>query len=408
MSEKIKIPMRLVQSMPQYQSRANQALNAEAVDEYAERYKAGEPMGPIQVCGQRHIGLFVVDGHHRFAAMKKAGFGPTTEIEVEVLDSRCDPAVVRWNAAGSNTSHGIRRTRADKRKAVEMVLRDFPMESDVKIASHCGVTRRFVYQMRDEMGIPHSRQSEPAQPEMPQTPLPPPHAEEEKNGNIPIPPPPPPTPQNRTQGDAGQSVPPIPPPQRPQDTPPVPTTPPPPPPSRPETETPQGEENYPWPDGPRPSFAQPEREYKEGAGGHHPWVREKDDTSRYIPPELREFFSRKGELMSVKANLKRIHAQLKAGVEKHDPLWCDIDNGIVEQLGNVIKAVEDCDPLYVCPSCSGLNPGCQLCGNRNGFIGRRQLEIVKKNPALWKYMQRAEKLPPPPMPKEEDTPAAEA
>lgn len=385
MTEKMKVPMRIVQSMAQYQSRAG-GLNMEAVEEYAERYKNGEPMDPIQVCGQRHIAFYVVDGHHRYEAMKRAGFGLNHEIEVEVVDHRTDPAVIRWEAAGSNTSHGIRRTNADKRKAVEMALRDFPKEGDTKIASHCGVDRTFVYKMRDELGIPHPRQADSAQPETPKTPLPPPHSEKPKNVDINISTPPPPPPQNNTQPVPQLPVPPPPP------MPKAPSAPPPPPPTPPAApEEPAKELEIPWPTEKRDSGAQPEREYKEGAGGHRNVSKGTDAKFRYIPDDLKEFWDRRGEVLSLRAKIRDILHVLESGIKRNDPLWSKATQSTLESLKGVLRTVEDCEPLYVCPACGGLNPGCQLCGHRGGFIGREEYEnVVMKDPALMKFMQRQE------------------
>lgn len=398
MTEKMKVPMRIVQSMAQYQSRAG-GLNMEAVEEYAERYKNGEPMDPIQVCGQRHIAFYVVDGHHRYEAMKRAGFGLNHEIEVEVVDHRTDPAVIRWEAAGSNTSHGIRRTRADKRKAVVMCLKDFPLQSNPDIARHCGVSRIFVWSIRKELDIKDVDDGNDAPATQPESVI---------NHALPPPPPPQPTPpkapevvninQNAEVEKAAtpeqkqpQPVPPLPVPPPPP-MPKAPSAPPPPPPTPPSApEEPAKEPEIPWPTEKRDSGAQPEREYKEGAGGHRNVSKGTDAKFRYIPDDLKEFWDRRGEVLSLRAKIRDILHVLESGIKRNDPLWSKATQSTLESLKGVLRTVEDCEPLYVCPACGGLNPGCQLCGHRGGFIGREEYEnVVMKDPALMKFMQRQE------------------
>lgn len=367
MSEIIKVPMRIVQSMQQYQSRADTSLDPKTVEEYAERYRQGLQMDPIQVCGQKHLSLYITDGHHRFEGMKRAGFDPQKEIEVEVVDSRVLPQVVRWNAAGSNTKHGKPRTRADKQKAVEMALSDFPNESDETIAQHCDVDRKTVWNARERLGIPHPQgeQISAVQAAIVQ----------QKS----TPPPPPPTPPQPPEEDGEgrndvvefhNSV------SSPEATPPPPPPPPatpPPPPSRPPLPKPPCQ----WPKPVEPACNQ----------------RLKDEMYRPIPNDLRDFYARRVEVMAVSKNLREIIATLRKGVQEHDPLWACVDAATLTSLESILKAVDECQPRYICPACSGMSPGCQLCAHRGGFIGKEQFEnIVANDPELMSYMKRAARI----------------
>lgn len=57
------------------------------------------------------------------------------------------------HAAGANTAHGLRRTRADKHRAVSLLLRDkeWAARSDREIAQRCGVSARYVSKLRREL-----------------------------------------------------------------------------------------------------------------------------------------------------------------------------------------------------------------------------------------------------------------
>lgn len=51
-------------------------------------------------------------------------------------------------ACGANASHGLRRTNADKRKATEIALREFPDETIRAIAEMVGVSHTYVQNLR--------------------------------------------------------------------------------------------------------------------------------------------------------------------------------------------------------------------------------------------------------------------
>ena len=59
--------------------------------------------------------------------------------------SRQDAA---WAACAANQTHGLRRTNADKRKAVTLALKRHPEMSDQAIADHCGVSRNMAFGVR--------------------------------------------------------------------------------------------------------------------------------------------------------------------------------------------------------------------------------------------------------------------
>ncbi len=67
----------------------------------------------------------------------------------EVQDGTQQEAI--WESLKQNLSHGLRRTNADKRKAVETALTTFPNKSDSEIAKQCGVSQPTASSIRKEL-----------------------------------------------------------------------------------------------------------------------------------------------------------------------------------------------------------------------------------------------------------------
>lgn len=136
--------------LPEYQMR--EKLSASTVTEYAELIQANgskwpfsSPCSIMRVKGE----LILTDGFHRVAAMRKAG---EDQISVVICDGTKTDALKA--ALSANISHGLRRSNADKRRAVEMALADATLQkwSDNKIADLCGVSNHFVASIRGEAG----------------------------------------------------------------------------------------------------------------------------------------------------------------------------------------------------------------------------------------------------------------
>jgi len=127
------------------QSRAE--INEDAVSDYAEAMRAGAQFPPIIVF---HDGTeyFLADGFHRLHATKRAG---KTSIQADVRTGTLRDAM--FFSAGANGDHGARKTNADKRKSVRMLLEDFEWgEMSVNdIAAHCHVSPQLVTAVKLEM-----------------------------------------------------------------------------------------------------------------------------------------------------------------------------------------------------------------------------------------------------------------
>lgn len=127
---------------PGLQTRA--AMNDVTVAEYAEALLAGEVLPPVVVFRDGE-GMWLADGFHRVAAARHAGL---PDVDAIVHDGGRREALL--HAVGANARHGLRRTNADKRRAVEMLLADneWGARSDNWIAEKCGVSHPFVGSVR--------------------------------------------------------------------------------------------------------------------------------------------------------------------------------------------------------------------------------------------------------------------
>lgn len=124
------------------QSRAK--LDEEWVRELAGHLDDGADLPPVVVFYDGHD-HWLADGFHRVRGYVIAG---RTEIPVDVRQGAKRDAVLF--SVGANATHGLRRSNADKRRAVEVLLRDEEWQkwTDRKIAEACGVSHPFVATVR--------------------------------------------------------------------------------------------------------------------------------------------------------------------------------------------------------------------------------------------------------------------
>lgn len=120
-------------------------IDQDAVGEYAESIKNGASFPPVLVYFDG-VDYILADGFHRYHAHSKAGHA---SIEADVVNGTIRDAQLK--ATSVNALHGLRRTNADKRKAVLTLLDDFEWSewSNSEIARHCSVSAPFVAGLRD-------------------------------------------------------------------------------------------------------------------------------------------------------------------------------------------------------------------------------------------------------------------
>jgi len=128
------------------QSRAK--IDQDVVAEYSDLIKSGTIFPPVTVFYDG-VDYFLADGFHRYFANRKAG---TPNILVELHEGTLRDAIL--HSFGANHNHGLRRTAADKRKAVMTMLQDIEWQdwSDREIAKHCHVSPMLVATVRKELG----------------------------------------------------------------------------------------------------------------------------------------------------------------------------------------------------------------------------------------------------------------
>jgi hypothetical protein len=120
----------------------------QVVERYADLLTDGHNLPPICVVRLPDGRLVVVDGCHRLLARRRASFGT---IDALVMDATWPEA--SFFAVALNGSHGLSLTVAQKRRAVERVLRDatWASLSDRAIARAVGVSHPFVARVRHEV-----------------------------------------------------------------------------------------------------------------------------------------------------------------------------------------------------------------------------------------------------------------
>ena len=120
-------------------------LTEEKIVEYADIWKTGSALFPsVEVCHDgKHYWLW--DGFHRVEGARRAG--------VKFVKSRITAGSrehAQWLAYGANATHGLSRTNAEKRLAVEraIVHPEGIGKGDNAIAKHCHVSNHLVAEIR--------------------------------------------------------------------------------------------------------------------------------------------------------------------------------------------------------------------------------------------------------------------
>lgn len=113
-------------------------IDTAVVSDYSERMVAGDDFPPVELFGTKEKS-WIGDGWHRTLAARS--------IERDSIEANLHPggrAEALKHALGANVIHGHRRSNADKRRCVEIALREFPKMSDPAIAKLCGVDHKTV------------------------------------------------------------------------------------------------------------------------------------------------------------------------------------------------------------------------------------------------------------------------
>jgi hypothetical protein len=293
---------------------SREGINSDHVADMVETLAGGGKLPPVDVYKDPDGVLWLADGFHRLAAHEKAA---KASIRCEVhLGTKADAA---WHSCGANLAHGLRRTNADKRLAVEKAVRLRPTASIELLCQHCGVSHTFARAIKSQ-GVnrlpPVSR----------------PETVTGKDGKTyPVPRPP-----WVARAEAAAA------------TPVTPT-----PAARAAKPTPLTPARKPTP---APAAGEPDRV---------------DAVGQPIPDHLEPLFDRAADITGLLGMLSNVRGAVKAGAD--DPLWSECDRQAAEAgIAQAYDAIKATAPYAVCPWCHGKAPmqrGCRGCGGR-GALGR--------------------------------------
>ena len=143
------LPLAEVQVNPRLQCRVR--LDPECLSDFIKAVLREEQFPPVVVF-RIDGALWLVDGHHRLTATRKAG---RSEILAVVHDGTWPDAVRA--ALAANQKHGLRLSAADREAAVLLATKEFEGISTRATAELCGVSARTVRRVLKRAGgaLPH-------------------------------------------------------------------------------------------------------------------------------------------------------------------------------------------------------------------------------------------------------------
>jgi uncharacterized ParB-like nuclease family protein len=128
-------------------TQSRQEISEEVVAEYHEALEDGQDLPAVTVFFDG-LSYFLADGFHRYFAHKRSN---REMIECEVEQGTVRDALKF--SLSANSKHGLRRTQADKRKAVLAALNDVEWSElpSRDIGQMCAVSHVFVQKIRKEL-----------------------------------------------------------------------------------------------------------------------------------------------------------------------------------------------------------------------------------------------------------------
>jgi hypothetical protein len=131
-------------------TQSRSGINEQTVTDYCEAILNGVSFPPVIVF-KDGSDYWLADGFHRLLAHSRAGKSKIFE-EIK-LGTKRDAILY---SVGANHSHGLRRTNADKRNAVMLLLADNEWQSwsDNEISKQCAVSVSFVGDCRKSISNP--------------------------------------------------------------------------------------------------------------------------------------------------------------------------------------------------------------------------------------------------------------
>lgn len=139
----VRIPLAQIEigAGTQARTRIDNAL----AEEYAEAMQDGAFFPPVIVFSDGK-NSYLADGFHRVEAARRCGF-----LDIDAIEEQGTARDALWYALGANKAHGLRMSRADVRRAVELALREFPSRSKREIARQIGCGDQLVGEVRAKL-----------------------------------------------------------------------------------------------------------------------------------------------------------------------------------------------------------------------------------------------------------------
>lgn len=143
------VALSLIKRDPSIQPRVS--LNVEAIADYAAVYKSDPDSMPEPTACFDGEFYWVYSGFHRLDSAEIASMKSVPILWEE--GTREDAA---WKALSENARHGVRRTRDDLKRTVQLALAHAKSKrlSSRAIGKHCNVSHSFVEQVRKELAPP--------------------------------------------------------------------------------------------------------------------------------------------------------------------------------------------------------------------------------------------------------------
>jgi hypothetical protein len=287
------------------------------IEDYRNALVGGASFPPVTVFsdGQSY---WLADGFYRYSAYRKAGYD---SIPVDVREGGQRDALLY--AAGANATHGLRRSNADKERAVETLLADkeWAEKSDRWIAEKAAVSPTFVGKLRRK-----------ARPQV--------STVDTSNGD--------------DEADAPK--------MSPVDT----STPPPSEPPAPATRTGRDGRKYPAPAPAAPPESAGGAESADGADGDLSWGQ--DALKRRVPKKLETVFGQRQEFRRAVLLLGKAGKAVErlggtpAGA-------CLRAQEVQAAIRKAKEAINSAAPHTTCPYCRARKPACDACRGR-GWVDR--------------------------------------
>lgn len=306
-------------------------IDPDTVAEYTANIEAKKaPLPPIVVFGPDSRGkYFLSEGWHRLEANRRAG---RTTIMATIKDGGWKDALE--HALGSNAAHGLKRTNADKRRAVELALKHWPTWSNRAVADKCGMDESTVRDLRPTCGIP--------------------------------------APETVTGKDGKQY--PAHPPSRPPMSQPQPPQ---------ENEEDEQENAEPPKDDWMPPKAPDDAEEPEEVPPVEKGQLPKDTKGRLVPPCCVPMWERRREILDVLNTISDLRTMFQNADDDRDPLWHGKEKGLSlvnfgslqAHLNQIYADVKAALPIRVCPVCQGI--GCRHCAGL-GIISKFRLSLIPR------------------------------